>query len=201
MQDDVLASDADRERAIATLRRATVEGRLTTDELLNRTEAALTARTRQELAALTRDVAGTSAVAAPGPAVTRVQAVLGEAKRLGPWRAEGRLDVVAVMGDCTVDLREAEIVGDELLVHVTAIMASVKIYVPEGATVVVDAQMFLSSQKDERIGGDRHALGGPTIRIQGMGLMSDLQVRDRDRPLLERLSETLSGRRERETRR
>jgi Flp pilus assembly protein TadB len=45
----VLAGDADRERAVAILREHFVGGRLTPDELSNRTEVALGARSRAEL--------------------------------------------------------------------------------------------------------------------------------------------------------
>jgi hypothetical protein len=44
-----LAGDRDRERAAASLREHFVEGRLTLDELSERTELALRARTREEL--------------------------------------------------------------------------------------------------------------------------------------------------------
>lgn len=53
-----LASDAERERVVEQLRVASTEGRLTVDELEGRTAEALGARTRAELAPLTRDLPG-----------------------------------------------------------------------------------------------------------------------------------------------
>lgn len=53
---DMRASDADRERAAERLRRAAAEGRLDTDELEERLEAALGARTYAELEAVVADL-------------------------------------------------------------------------------------------------------------------------------------------------
>jgi hypothetical protein len=52
------ASDADRERAVERLRRAATEGRLLTEELEQRLEAALSARTYAQLDALVADLPG-----------------------------------------------------------------------------------------------------------------------------------------------
>jgi Domain of unknown function (DUF1707)/2TM domain len=65
------ASDADRERFVETLRRHHVDGRLTADELAERTERAYAARTFGDLDALATDLpplpATAPAAAAPGP--------------------------------------------------------------------------------------------------------------------------------------
>ena len=53
---DLRASDADRERTLTELRGHASEGRLTVEELAERTDAALAARTRGALDALTADL-------------------------------------------------------------------------------------------------------------------------------------------------
>ena len=53
---DVRVSDADRERVVDELRAHAAEGRLTVDELEERVQRALGARTATELVALTRDL-------------------------------------------------------------------------------------------------------------------------------------------------
>jgi hypothetical protein len=55
---DLLASDAERERAVARLRRGVATGRLTVDELDERSARAYAARTRGELDALVGDLPG-----------------------------------------------------------------------------------------------------------------------------------------------
>jgi Domain of unknown function (DUF1707)/2TM domain len=61
------ASDADRERFVETLRRHHVDGRLTADELAERTERAYAARTFGDLDALATDLPPLSATT-PAPA-------------------------------------------------------------------------------------------------------------------------------------
>lgn len=52
----VRASDAERERAVATLQRSFADGRLAQDELEDRASAAYAARTRDQLRDLTADL-------------------------------------------------------------------------------------------------------------------------------------------------
>ena len=53
---EIRASDEDRRRVVAALERHTGAGRLTLDEFASRVEAAVGARTRAELAAVTSDL-------------------------------------------------------------------------------------------------------------------------------------------------
>ena len=89
------ASDAERESVVEQLRDASVYGRLTLDELTDRTEAAYTATTHAELAMLTQDLPASGA--APMPPVHQGQPVrkrrwfvgiMGDSKRRGSWRID-----------------------------------------------------------------------------------------------------------------
>ncbi|CAA9481103.1 MAG: hypothetical protein AVDCRST_MAG45-176 [uncultured Solirubrobacterales bacterium] len=71
------ASDAERERVVELLRVASTEGRLSVDELEERTADALAARTRAELAPLTRDLPGEPARSRPRRSATRPGRALG----------------------------------------------------------------------------------------------------------------------------
>jgi hypothetical protein len=53
---EIRASDEDRERTVAALERHTGAGRLTLDEFAERAQLAHGARTREELAAIVRDL-------------------------------------------------------------------------------------------------------------------------------------------------
>lgn len=53
---EVRASDAEREQAVERLRKASVEGRLTLEEVVERSEAAYAAKTHRELERLTLDL-------------------------------------------------------------------------------------------------------------------------------------------------
>jgi hypothetical protein len=67
-QPELRASDADRERVAAALRRHHLDGRLDTDELQERLGRCYAARTTGDLAALTADLPGDERRPAPRPA-------------------------------------------------------------------------------------------------------------------------------------
>ena len=79
----IRASDADREAVVDRLREDYAEGRLTAEELAERIAAAHAAKTRGDLAALTRDL--------PAPYVRRddLERVVAEEVAFG-WRVEWR---------------------------------------------------------------------------------------------------------------
>jgi hypothetical protein len=66
-QPAILAGDQEREHSTQLLSRAVVEGRLTLEEFSDRVGRAQAARTREELATLTRDLPA-ALPAAPSPA-------------------------------------------------------------------------------------------------------------------------------------
>src|SRR6201999_3022265 len=84
---ELRASHEDRDRAVEILRVAAGDGRLTTAELDDRVEAALTARTRGELAALTADLPAVRGqaepVTAPAKDIVRLDYQGGNATRRG----------------------------------------------------------------------------------------------------------------------
>src|SRR5262249_60709049 len=112
--DELRVSHQDRDRAAELLRVAAGDGRLTAEELDERLEEALTARTYGELAALSRDLP-----AAPGfPAgmqpvepkeVIRIDRGSGWAKRDGRWLVPHRIEVRVTSGHVTLDFTEAVI--------------------------------------------------------------------------------------------
>lgn len=144
----LLVGDRERERAVERLRDACAEGRLTLAEFSDRMDAALAARTETDLDALTADIG--SALPAPTrrrAPIGRITAILGSSKQRGRWRAAELLQATAVMGECTLDLRTAEVAGMELEITATAIMGAVKILVPAAAEVEMDGWCVLGSRE------------------------------------------------------
>ena len=93
-RDAVRASDEDRERVVALLRHHRTAGRLSVDELDQRIEQALAARTLGELATLTRDLPDHGG---GGPTRTELlDRAIAEGIRKG-WRLESRSRSHAVM--------------------------------------------------------------------------------------------------------
>lgn len=201
--DEIRAGDADRERAVEVLRRATVEGKLTMEEFTERTDTAMASRTRGQLARLTADLGGSSVaqswqappppLAPQAPVITsRISAVMGENQRFGRWRAEGRLEVKSIMGSCKIDLRSAEIVGPLLDIHVSCVMGEAKIFVPRGLDIRFEMKNVMGSCKDIR---DNYDIlpGSPVIRISGTCVMGNVEVLSRQPGMLEEWKRKLMG--------
>lgn len=114
---EMRASHADRDRAVEVLRVAAGDGRLTADELDERVEAALTARTVRELAMLTADLPGGSALTGPEVRdVLRIERRFSAIRKAGPWTVPRRLEVVAEWCAVTLDFSQAVITHDTLRV-------------------------------------------------------------------------------------
>lgn len=113
------ASHEDRDRVVELLRVAAGDGRLTAEELDQRLEAALTARTYSELAVLTTDLPAPGARPAAGrPAVAaaaevkdliKIAVTSGTANRDGHWVVPRRMEVRVNSGNVKLDLTKAEI--------------------------------------------------------------------------------------------
>jgi Domain of unknown function (DUF1707) len=108
----VRASHEDRDRFVEMLRVAAGDGRLTAEELDERLEVALTARTHGELAALTTDLpvaAGfpMGAQVAKPKDVVHIDCHSGMVKRDGRWAVPQRLEVRVTSGNVTLDFTNA----------------------------------------------------------------------------------------------
>ncbi len=136
------ASHEDRDRVVEILRVAAGDGRLTADELDERLEAALTARTVGELAALTSDLpaAGApAAVAVPEPKdVARIQCTSGSAQRNGPWVVPRRMEVRVSSGSVRLDFTEAVISHPVLQIDADVQSGTLKLVTKPGIVVDTD---------------------------------------------------------------
>jgi len=176
-EDDLRASDSERDELVDALRNHAAEGRLTTEELEERTGAAYAATTRGELVALRRDLpeAARPAQQAGTPTVVgeRIAAVLSSSEQGGHWLVPERLHVKAVLGDCKLDLRQAEVPA-EVTIDVKVRLGDVTIYVPENARVELTGRAILGDKKVRGIAGAPG--GGPLIRVHADVILGDLKV-------------------------
>jgi len=114
------ASYEDRDRVVETLRLAAGDGRLSADELDQRIEMALTARTYGELAALTKDLpdAADPAAAAEPKDMIRIEVTSARARRDGRWVVPKRMEVKVGSGGVKLDFTEAVITQATLAIDV-----------------------------------------------------------------------------------
>ncbi len=179
------ASDAEREAVVERLREASVDGRLTLAELTERTEAAYLARTHAELAQLTADLPGGAPAPAhhpPAPAgggggkVRKwIVAVMGDAKRQGTWRIDQEIGAVCVMGDVTLDLREAEVRSNAIDIVATCVMGDLKIIVPDGVDVELSGMTIMGDKKVEVVEAPPNR-NAPVVRVRAYVVMGDVKI-------------------------
>ena len=126
---------------VEILRVAAGDGRLTAAELDERLDAALTARTSGELAALTADlpeVAGQAAgIAAQAKDVVRLDYQGGNATRRGRWVVPQRMEIRAVGGTVKLDFTDAVITGPVL--HIQAEVRGGRLVLVTRPGIEVDA--------------------------------------------------------------
>ena len=141
-QGQLRASHRDRDRVVEILRVAAGDGRLTSEELDERLEAALTARTFGELAALTTDLSAVgeaTGAAVPEPKdVIRLDCRSGSAKRDGRWVVPERLEVKVSSGSVTLDFTEAVITKPLLRIDAEVNSGSLTLVTRPGIAVDTD---------------------------------------------------------------
>jgi hypothetical protein len=168
------ASDAEREQVVVRLRDASAEGRLTLEELADRTALAYTARSQAELARLTQDLPAPSPSSRRKP-VRWTGVVIGEVERTGRWRIREGVRVVMGIGDCHLDLRKAELDGDEVTVTISQIIGDTTIVVPTQVDVELSGLLLIGGKSVEDT-EDEVPPSAPRIRIRVFGLIGELKV-------------------------
>jgi len=134
---DLRASHEDRDQVVEVLRVAAGDGRLTAEELDERLEAALTARTHAELAVLTRDLpAGPGRGPAAPKDLVRIDLRSGHTKREGRWLVPRQMQVRVTSGHARLDFTQAVISGRSL--HIDADVRSGSLTLLTKPGVVVD---------------------------------------------------------------
>ncbi|ROR90181.1 DUF1707 SHOCT-like domain-containing protein [Nocardioides aurantiacus] len=199
-------SDADRHKVAEFLRQAAGEGRIDLEELDDRLEATYAAKTYGDLVPLTVDLPGhlgaTPAVpprptgsTPPAPRAGGVpaglslpvhhgsSAVLGEVKRRGAWAIGESHTALAVMGNVTLDLRQARFDAPEVTITANAVMGEVLVVVDARTVVVVEGTGVMGTFEESRssVAADTDA-DSPVVRVRGIALMGSVRVRRKGPP-------------------
>jgi Domain of unknown function (DUF1707)/Cell wall-active antibiotics response 4TMS YvqF len=173
-------SDAERDQTLRVLGEHAAVGRLTLDELEERSSRALAAKTRGELATLTGDLPREAGQDRPAPTLAKkpvrwMVAIMSGSHRRGRFRAVGSINAIAIMGGDEIDLREAEIEGGELTLNLVAVMGGANIYIPD--TVELDVGGFSLLGGNTEIGSERPPRpGAPVIRLRAWNLLGGATI-------------------------
>ena len=141
-RNELRASHDDRDRVVELLRVSAGDGRLTAEELDERLERAMTARTYGELARLVADLPAVGSIASPATAprakdVVRIDTRSGHVKRVDRWVVPQRMEVKVTSGHVTLDFTQAVITEPVLKLDVDVRSGAVKLMTCPG--IVVDA--------------------------------------------------------------
>lgn len=170
------ASHADRDRVVDVLRVAAGDGLLTADELDERLEVALSARTLGELAALTADLPTVPGAAGPAGAevaevkdTVRIEQVFsGPIKRVGPWVVPHKLELALTFCEMTLDFTEAVITHGTLRIDLEVTGKDLTLITRPGIVVDTDGLQLVHSKLKHR-----HAAPGPgapvALRVELVG--------------------------------
>ena len=203
MSGGLRASDADRDKVAEVLHTAFAEGRLDTEEHSERLEAAIRAKTFEDLFPLTADLVPVSPVGQSDPTpvrtgeprtrelynrdapdsdeTDRMTAALSEVKRAGKWRMRRRSNANVFLGSVQLDLTEATFDTSVVEVNIMQVMGSVFLRVPLGVTIRDELATVLGETTVKGIGEPE--AGMPTIVLKGTNVLGEIKVRGPKRPL------------------
>lgn len=195
-QPEIRISDADRDAVVAQLRMHCTEGRITLDEFSDRVGEVYNARTPTDLDRVLRDLP--VPWSAPSPAVKSVTlprkrdprgvdrrpgrrpvrwmvALFGDSRKSGRFRLDDESSVVAIFGDCVLDISEATIDRPEVVISAVSVFGDVVVVVPEG--IEVDLQGFaLFGDRSQQSNGPVLP-GSPVVVVRALAVFGDVRVR------------------------
>jgi hypothetical protein len=153
------------------LRVAAGDGRLTPEELDERLEAALTAKTYGELSALTADLpeAGRPATAAPAQAkdLVRFDQRGSNTTRSGRWVVPASIEARVIGGNVTLDFTQAVITYPTLPLEAEVRGGNLILIVRPGITVDTDDLTVIGGNVRFRTGTDQPAPNALRVELSG----------------------------------
>lgn len=163
---EMRASHADRDRTVDVLRVAAGDGRLTLEELDERLEAALSARTVGELAVLTADLPeGVGGTGVEAEDVVRIEQEGSSTRRGDGWVVPRRLEIRSAWGEVTLDFTDAVITEDTLHIDLDMRAGALKLLTRPG--VVVDTGALVTNYSQIKARGAADAPVVLRVRITG----------------------------------
>lgn len=170
-------SDAERTHVVNVLQKAIGHGLLSLDEFTERTDIALAAKTRGELNAVLVDLPGLTHSAPESPIKEKpveLRANMSTLKRDGNWTVPRELVIYNRLGSTVLDFTEATIPHSEVRITLNCGGGSVKIFLPDRASVVTDAVRMTAGSIKDKVGGGS---GRPRFVLSGSVTAGSLVIR------------------------
>ena len=187
-----------RGEAIRVLSAAVASDRMTIEQLESRLPLIRQAPNRASLDAIIADVlpsggfrlpAGLPTVVADHTSVApvepaeflRIRTVFSSSKRAGSWTVPLELELKVVMGDLTIDLRDAVFCSDVLDIHLHVVLGNLTLIVPAGTQVENECEERFSSTSHSVRSTKGASPIGLLIRITGRVRWSNVEIKEKRR--------------------
>jgi hypothetical protein len=192
------ALDTARSRVVDLLSSHFAHDGIPVEELDRRLDLAYQARSLPDLEALVRDVprapaalaristavpahAGDAAYDAaydePEGESERILAIMAETHRTGLWVVPRRLEVVSVMSETVLDLRQASLLAGVTDITVSGLMTQLTLIVPPDVRVVNRLMAFMATARDRTAREPDPGPGAAVIRVSGWVMMSEVVIK------------------------
>ena len=187
-----------RQEAIRALSGAVASDRLSVEQFESRLALVRQAPNRATLDAIVAEVlpsgrypvpsglappaADHTALAPVEPAeLLRVRTVLSSSKRAGSWTVPLRLEIKVMLGELTIDLRDAVFCSDVLDVELDVLLGSLTFIVPAGAQVENECEERWSSTTHSTRSARGAGPIGLLIRLTGRVRWSNVEIKEKRR--------------------
>lgn len=190
--------DTARSRVIDLLSAHFAHDHIPVEELDQRLDAAYKATSILELEALVRDLpdaqAALARLSAHAPAYReepsvqldypedseRVLSIMSETRRRGLWVVPRELEVLSIMSETELDLRQASLAPGLTEIAISGLMTKVVIIVPPGVRIVNRVLAVMGAVRDRTTRDPVVDPTAPVIRIKGWAAMAEVIIK-RDR--------------------
>ncbi|WP_342318991.1 DUF1707 SHOCT-like domain-containing protein [Corynebacterium mayonis] len=183
------ASNWEREEVSRVLSSAFSDGQLSLSEFDERSATVWEATWADELKSLTADLAPLptpSRAASPLDTSTLVDpnatgsghtfSVLGVSEMKGTWAVAPRHLSFTLVGENTLDLRQAVLTSNEIVITCISILGVINIIVPDGVHVISEGVGILGEFKHTSRDGASQPVNAPIIRLRGWALLGEVTI-------------------------
>lgn len=109
----------------------------------------------------------------------RLSSVFASTKRAGAWTVPLELHGLVIMGELTLDLRDAVFGADQVDIDVRVTLGSFKLIVPAGTQVENEMEETLSSSTHSTRSARGARPNGLLIRVRGRALLSSVEIQEK----------------------
>jgi hypothetical protein len=136
-----------------------------------------------EAVALIESRYGSGEVTAPVPVAPaesiRIGATLGSAVRAGTWTVPEHLAVMVILGEVTIDFRDATFTTDTVVIDIGVTFGSLKIIVPPGTQIENECEELFASSTHPSRGRGGAPPNGILLVLRGHVRFGELNLKER----------------------